>query len=130
MSEKPVGYKNPPTHSQYKKGSTGNPGGRKKGSKNFKTLLQEVMESEIEMLESGKKRSVPLSKALVLKQAECGLKGDWKAIESLLDRLERHFPDQSEPERELPDEDEEMLDRFLDQNSNRPSSAEGPQNDG
>ena len=35
--EKKVGYKNPPKHSQFKKGVSGNPAGRKK--KNHRKVL-------------------------------------------------------------------------------------------
>ncbi len=41
MTTKPttgVGYKKPPLHSRFKKGQSGNPRGRPRGSKNFSTL--------------------------------------------------------------------------------------------
>jgi hypothetical protein len=111
MSEKPVGYRNPPIHSQFPKGRSGNPGGRKKDSRNFRTVLEEVMAREVE--QPGKNRPIPLIEALFLKQADCGLKGDWKAIESLLDRAERHALHRNEPQPELPEEDAQMLDDFV-----------------
>ncbi len=111
MSEKPVGYRNPPVHSQFPKGRSGNPGGRKKDSRNFRTVLEEVMAREVE--QPGKNRPIPLIEALLLKLADCGLKGDWKAIESLLDRAERHALHRNEPQPELPEEDAQMLDDFF-----------------
>jgi hypothetical protein len=129
MSDKPIGYGHPPVHSQFKKGQSGNPGGRKNGSRNFKTILAAVMESEIELSDKGKKRSVPLMEALLLQLAQCGLKGDWKAIESLFDRYERHALDRTEPDRELPEDDAEMLDQFLERKSNRPSPVDGQADD-
>ena len=74
MSEKPVGYRNPPVHSQFPKGRSGNPGGRKKDSRNFRTVLEEVMAREVE--QPGKNRPIPLIEALLLKLADCG--GDRK----------------------------------------------------
>ena len=111
MSDKPVGYRNPPVHSRFPKGRSGNPGGRKKDSRNFRTVLEEVMAREVE--QPGKNRPIPLIEALLLKLADCGLKGDWKAIEKLLDRAERHALDRNEPQPELPEEDAQMLDDFL-----------------
>jgi Family of unknown function (DUF5681) len=111
MSDKPVGYRNPPVHSRFPKGRSGNPGGRKKDSRNFRTVLEEVMAREVE--QPGKNRPIPLIEALFLKLADCGLKGDWKAIESLLDLAERHAFHCNEPQPELPEEDAQMLDDFL-----------------
>lgn len=111
MSDEPVGYGNPPVHSRFQKGRSGNPGGRKKDSRNFRTVLEEVMAREVE--QPGKNQPIPLIEALFLKLADCGLKGDWKAIERFLDRAERHTLHRDEPQRELPEEDAQMLDEFL-----------------
>ncbi len=37
-----VGFGKPPIEPQYKKGQSGNPRGRPKGSRNHKTILQEI----------------------------------------------------------------------------------------
>jgi Family of unknown function (DUF5681) len=124
MSEKKVGYGNPPVHSRFQKGHSGNPGGRKKGCRNFKTILATVLESEIE--DHGRRRRVPVVEALVWKQVECGLNGDWKASDKLMDRYERHFPDRPEPELEGSEEDKQMLDDFLRRLLSRRSAGEGP----
>ena len=111
MSDKPVGYRNPPVHSRFPKGKSGNPGGRKKDNRNLRTVLEELMAREVE--QPGKNRPIPLKEALLLKQADCGLKGDWKAIDSLLDRYERHALHHNESQAELPEEDAQMLDDFF-----------------
>jgi hypothetical protein len=129
MSDKPIGYGNPPVHSRFKKGESPNPGGRKKDSRNFKTVLDEVMAREVEQSGNGKKRAVPLIEALYLKQADCGLKGDWKAIESLLDRYERYALHRTDARGELPEEDEHMLDAFLGRRLGARSSATEPKDD-
>ena len=123
MSDKPRSYRNPPVHSQFKKGQSGNPGGRKKGSRNFKTLLEELMALEVD--QPGKKRKIELKEALLLKQADCGLKGDWRATDSLLDRYERHARNQIEPQSELLEEDERMLDEFLERRRSSPEPDDG-----
>jgi hypothetical protein len=127
MSDKKVGYGSPPVHSQYKKGQSGNPGGRKKGCRNFKTILATVMDSEIE--DNGTGRRVSVVEALILKQAECGLNGDWKAGDKLMDRYERHFPDRPEVEREVSEEDRQMLDDFVRRLLSRRSAGEDPAED-
>jgi Family of unknown function (DUF5681) len=124
MSDKKVGYGNPPVHSRFQKGQSGNPGGRKKGCRNFKTILATVLESEIE--DHGRRRRLSVVEALVWKQAECGLNGDWKASDKLMDRYERHFPDRPEPEPEGSEEDKQMLDDFLRRLLSRRSAGEDP----
>ena len=54
MSES--GYKNPPKHSQFPKGCSGNPAGRPKGSKNTLKLLDAVLEQK--MNGSGGRREI------------------------------------------------------------------------
>lgn len=115
MSKKSGAYRNPPVHSRFRPGTSGNPGGRKKGSRNLKTVLEELMALEVD--QPGKKRPITLKEALLLKQADCGLKGDWRATDRLLDRYERHTGNQTEPQQELPEEDERMLDEFLERRS-------------
>ena len=38
-----VGYGKPPDHTQFKPGQSGNPHGRRKGSKNYRTIVGEIM---------------------------------------------------------------------------------------
>ena len=113
MSDDPIGYGKPPKHTRYTKGQSGNPGGRAKGSRNFKTVFEDVMESGVELSEKGRKREVRLVEALILQFAQCGLKGDWKAIDSLLERYERYLGDRAQPATNLPEEDDRMLDELL-----------------
>jgi Family of unknown function (DUF5681) len=97
-----VGRGKPPAHSRFRPGQSGNPGGRKKGSRNLKSVLEEVMREEIELTENGKKRSVSLLEALIKRAVQEGLRGDLRAIKDLLDRYERHVGPEPEVEEELP----------------------------
>jgi hypothetical protein len=104
-----VGRGKPPRSSQFKPGQSGNPGGRKKGSRNFRTIVLEVLDSEIELTEGGRTRRVPMIEALMLRQVQEGLRGHLRAIDSLIDRYERHASQEVEQADELPGEDLALL---------------------
>ena len=53
-----VGYGRPPKHSQFKKGKSGNPAGRPKGSRNMSTMLHAAMSERVTITENGVKRSI------------------------------------------------------------------------
>ena len=108
-----VGRGKPPRHTQFKPGQSGNPGGRRKGSCNLKTVLEAVMSSTIEISENGRKRQVPIVEALIYRQVQEGLRGQLRAIENLLDRYARHVEDEGGSEDELDEEDRAILLRVL-----------------
>ena len=109
----PVGRGKPPSHSRFKPGQSGNPGGRKKGSRNMKSVLEDILLEEIEMTENGRKRTVSMLEALIKRAVQEGLRGDLRAIKDLLDRYERHVGSEPEVEEELPEDDTAILQRFM-----------------
>ena len=62
-----MGYGKPPKHSQFKPGVSGNPKGRKKDKSSFvrfEDVLMAELEKETNIIEHGKKKSVPIIHAL------------------------------------------------------------------
>ena len=53
-----VGYKRPPLHTRFRKGQSGNPRGRPRGSKNFSTLLAEALNEPVVVTEDGRRRRI------------------------------------------------------------------------
>lgn len=82
-----VGYGRPPKHTQFKKGQTGNPKGRKKGARGFKTDLKAEMNARVEITENGKKAKVTKQQLLVKQLTTKALKGDVRAISKLSDMV-------------------------------------------
>ena len=84
MSEKKVGYKNPPKHSQFKKGQSGNPKGRPKGSSSLMADLKEALEVEVTIREAGKEGVVTAKKGISYVLVQKALKGDLRAMNLLM----------------------------------------------
>jgi hypothetical protein len=121
-----IGKGKPPRHTQFKKGQSGNPGGRKKGQRNFKTILSKIMESEIELTENDRTRKVLVVEAIVLRQVENALHRDFRSGDSLLNRYERLAGEVAEDGQDVAEEDEAILQRHLKtgSRSHLPSPAE------
>lgn len=82
--EEAVGYRNPPRHSRFKQGQSGNPNGRPKGSKNIATIVREVLAEEISVGQRGIETKLPKREVIVRKQVEKALRGDQRAAEYVL----------------------------------------------
>ncbi len=79
-----VGYKRPPTKTQFRPGRSGNPKGRPKKSENMSKLLEEVLAERIMVTQGGKHIRMSKAEALVQLTLNQALGGDTKAIEGML----------------------------------------------
>jgi len=73
--EKEVGYKKPPKKHRFKKGTSGNPSGRRKGAKSFDSVLAEVLRRRITLTLNGESITTTILNALVqvlIKYANAG----------------------------------------------------------
>ena len=118
-----VGRGKPPKHSRFQPGHSGNPGGKKKGTPCLKTVLDRIASSEIEVQENGRKRWVSLAEALLLRQAQDGLRGDGRATERFLDRMERLLGQAPEVGEELPEDDLLVIARAIRTGPDQPPGA-------
>jgi hypothetical protein len=84
-----IGYRRPPPDGQFKKGASGNPKGRPKGSKNFLTLLDKELAQKVVVNENGKKKSLTRLEAMVKRLVTGALQGDQRALMTLLEVLRR-----------------------------------------
>lgn len=104
-----VGPGRPPREHQFKKNESGNPGGKKKGTLNLKTLFMQVLTAEV-TTKNGKK--ITVAQAIVHKQAQEAMGGKQRAAESLLARLERYAADTPDNAEDLHEDDEAILRRL------------------
>ena len=109
-----IGYKKPPKSTQFKKGWSGNPKGRPKGARNFRTVLQETLDQPVSLREGGSIRKVSSREAAMIQLRSKALKGDQRALERLLALAERYDFDQAadEAESQLSQEDQQIIERF------------------
>jgi len=83
----------------WKPGQSGNPAGRKPGSKNVSTIVRELLEQDvidgvlggIPLSQSIKSKSTTYSQAMVLVMIQKALDGDVRAVRWLADREDRSY---------------------------------------
>lgn len=79
-----VGYGKPPVATRFQKGQSGNPKGRKKGSKNLNTLVTDLLDERIAVNTPTGRRHVPRVEMLLRKLIEIGARGNPRAIDQVL----------------------------------------------
>jgi hypothetical protein len=109
-----IGYRRPPESGRFKKGKSGNPKGRPKGSTNFLTILEQELCQSIVVNENGKKKTITRMQAMVKRIVAGALQGDLKALMTLFEILRRTGKfEQSSVEAMLPDNYQSVLDSYL-----------------
>ena len=109
-----VGYGNPPRHSRFKKGQSGNPKGRPKGSKNLATLLERVLTEQVLITENGRRRSISKLEASFKQLVNRAASGDLAAMRqlyALLPWLEGQLDDAESSPVVMSTRDEAVLER-------------------
>lgn len=78
-----VGYGKPPKAHQFKKGQSGNPKGRPKGSKNLETIVSEELDRQVTITQNGEQKKIKKIRLAVRQQADKAAKGDGRAFLAL-----------------------------------------------
>ena len=113
MSDYRVGYGKPPKGTRFKKGKSGNPRGRPKGSLNLATDLTAELGEQITVREDGRPRKVSKQRALIKSLMAKALQGDVRATASLLALYARVITEPPPDDNQLIDADElQVLRRF------------------
>lgn len=85
-----VGKGRPPKATQFKKGQSGNPGGRPKGAKGVNTIVREVLNSKVTILEGGRRRKISKLEFIVTRLANDAAQGRPAAVKSMLELLKAY----------------------------------------
>ena len=111
-----IGYKKPPHETRFRKGCSGNPLGRPKGSQNTIKLLEELLNQKISVLQDGKKRKISKKTAIMMQMVNAAVKGNPKSVQILLPYMT--IIDSKNEEKEiakdnLSKDDKEIITNFL-----------------
>jgi len=80
----PVGPGNPPIHSRFRPGQSGNPAGRPRKERSLLKLIEAELDVEISLTENGETRRLSKREALAKLMVNGALQGDAKAVQTLI----------------------------------------------
>ena len=90
-----VGYSRPPVETRFRKGSSGNPRGRPKGSKSAKALLELALSAPVTITEGGMPKVIEQRTALFKALVAKAIKGDTRSaalVIKLMDQFGMSVP--------------------------------------
>jgi len=93
--DKEVGYKNPPKHTQFKKGQSGNPNGRPKKCKNVRfredinKLIMKDAQTDMSLQINGELTTLSSFEAVLMALRNKALKGDSRAAKLYTDLIKQ-----------------------------------------
>ncbi len=110
-----VGYGRPPKKARFKKGRSGNPKGRPKGSKNFKSIVKDELGRPVEIKVNGQRRKVSQFEAVVMRAVGDAISGKPRQISLIMDLPNRFglIEDEERLVRALAPEDQRILERVI-----------------
>ncbi len=79
-----IGYGKPPKTGQFKKGQSGNPRGRSKGSKNFSTVVESTLNQPVEVNENGRRKTITKEQAMMTQLINKAAAGDARATQQVI----------------------------------------------
>ncbi len=82
----PVGYGKPRRDSQFKKGRSGNPSGRPRGSRNWDTLIYGALEARVVVHKDGRRKTITKREAIAIQLVNKAVSGDLRSVRELLAR--------------------------------------------
>lgn len=110
-----VGYGRPPKATQFKKGQSGNPRGRPKGSRSVGALLQGILNQRIAVTENGRTKRIPALEIMLRRLANDAMRNDSVALKTVLMLVDR-YGESGESQIKLDEllaEDQAILANFL-----------------
>jgi hypothetical protein len=109
-----TGYHRPPKSGRFKKGGSGNPKGRPKGSRNFLTLLDQELAQPIIVNENGNKKTITRMQAMFKRMVSGAMQGEHKPLLMLVGILQRTGQtEETDIDSLLPDDYQNILESYV-----------------
>jgi Family of unknown function (DUF5681) len=132
-----VGYGRPPVNRQFKKGQSGNPKGRPRGSFNVSTLFMKALRERVVINENGQRKKVTKLEAALKQLVNKAASGDLRAINQLAELARESEAKQNVPggeQSQIGELDQEVingiLQRFQGQEADRFEQEDGQNEQG
>jgi hypothetical protein len=107
-----VGYKRPPREHQFRPGQSGNPSGRPKGARNFKSELREELSELVTVRDGDREIEVSKQRALIKSLVAAAIEGNQRAAASVLAICVRMLADADDDEAIERAEDADIVEAF------------------
>lgn len=107
-----VGRGKTPKHSRYRPGQSGNPKGRKKGSRNYGTSVRKVLNQMVVSTRNGKSVRVTLFEVGLQKLIQSAFAGSARHMELFIKLAEKYLSGEPAENTTLSPSDESILDAF------------------
>ena len=111
-----VGYRKPPVQTRFKKGRSGNPNGRPKGTLNLATVLLRTLREQVVINENGRRKVVTKLEAAVKQLVNKAASGDLKAFQQLAglkQAAEEQALESATPNEAMAEVDQKVMQRIL-----------------
>lgn len=116
MADYEIGYKKPPKHTQFQKGKSGNPGGRRKPASDVVTALQRTLSEIITIREHGQTRRVSRLEAAINQMVAKATAGDttaFRLLSALIQAYQQPHEVAPKTPAELEEADRKILDKLV-----------------
>jgi hypothetical protein len=123
-----VGFGKPPKHTRFRKGTSGNPKGKPKGTRNLATILERTLREKVVINENGMRKTITKLEAALKQLVNKAASGDLAAMRQLsaLAGSAEIEAAASQKESSMVEADRKIMNRLLE----RLQTSNGRNNDG
>jgi Family of unknown function (DUF5681) len=123
-----VGFGKPPKHTRFRKGTSGNPKGKPKGTRNLATILARTLREKVVINENGVRKTITKLEAALKQLVNKAASGDLAAMRQLsaLAASAQIEAATSQKESGMVEADQKIMNRLLE----RLQTSNGSNNDG